>query len=139
MNRKHLLALAVSMAAFGAQAAGEALTVYQDPNCGCCDGWVQHMRAEGFHVTSVKTTDMSSVKQKLGVPQKLASCHTAVFEESGQMVEGHVPASAVRKMLADSSVKGVSAPGMPTNAPGMGQLDGNLITVDFNGKPFSRD
>lgn len=139
MISKYLAVAALSLSAFGVQAAGEALTVYQDPNCGCCDGWVQHMRAEGFHVTSVKTTDMSSVKQKLGVPQKLASCHTAVFEESGQMVEGHVPASAVRKMLADSSVKGVSAPGMPTNAPGMGQLDGNLITVDFSGKPFSRD
>lgn len=139
MKKRYLAALALSVAAFGAQAAGESLTVYQDPNCGCCDGWVKHMRAEGFDVTQVKTADMLSVKQKLGVPQALTSCHTAVFKDSGQLVEGHVPASAVRKMLADSSVKGVSAPGMPTNAPGMGQLDGNLITVDFNGKPFSRD
>ena len=139
MISKHLAALALVLTASGAHAAGEAVTVYQDPNCGCCHGWVEHMRAEGFDVTSVKTTDMAAVKQKLGVPVPLASCHTAVFKNSGQLVEGHVPASAVRKMLADTSVKGVSAPGMPTNAPGMGQLDGNLITVDFNGKPFSRD
>lgn len=136
---KHVAGMALALAAFGAQASGQALTVYQDPNCGCCDGWVQHMRHEGFDVTSIKTSDMGAVKQKLGVPSALGSCHTAVFNDSGQIVEGHVPASAVRKMLADSSVKGVAAPGMPTNAPGMGQLDGNLITVDFSGKPFSRD
>lgn len=82
---------------------------------------------------------MLTVKQKLGVPLDLASCHTAVVEGSGQIIEGHVPASAARKMLADSSVRGVAAPGMPLNAPGMGELDGNLITVDFDGKPFSRD
>lgn len=136
---KHFAGMALALAAFGAQASGQALTVYQDPNCGCCDGWAQHMRHEGFDVTSIKTSDMGAVKQKLGVPSALGSCHTAVVNDSGQIVEGHVPASAVRKMLADSSVKGVAAPGMPTNAPGMGQLDGNLITVDFSGKPFSRD
>ena len=136
---KHFAGMALALAAFGAQASGQALTVYQDPNCGCCDGWVQHMRHEGFDVTSIKTSDMGAVKQKLGVPSALGSCHTAVVNDSGQIVEGHVPASAVRKMLADSSVKGVAAPGMPTNAPGMGQLDGNLITVDFSGRPFSRD
>lgn len=122
-----------------AHATEKAITVYQDPNCGCCSGWVDHMRAAGFDVKAIKTSDMASVKQKLGVPMELASCHTAVIEGTGQLVEGHVPASVVHKLLADASVKGVSAPGMPLNAPGMGELDGNLITVDFNGKPFSRD
>lgn len=115
------------------------LTVYQDPNCGCCTGWVDHMRDEGFKVTQIKTQDVVAHKARLGVPPALGSCHTAVIHETGQVIEGHVPANAVRKMLTDPSIKGVAAPGMPTNAPGMGQLDGNLVTVDFNGRAFSRD
>lgn len=134
-----LVAAALTAASSLAQAAGTAITVYQDPNCGCCTGWVEHMRESGFDVTAIKTADMASVKQKLGVPSQLGSCHTGLVEATGQIIEGHVPANAVNKLLADSSVKGVSAPGMPLNAPGMGELDGNLITVDFNGKPFSRD
>ncbi|MCB5364941.1 CopG family transcriptional regulator [Pusillimonas sp. CC-YST705] len=134
-----LTAAALSVASSFAQAAGTAITVYQDPNCGCCSGWVEHMRESGFDVTAIKTADMASVKQKLGVPSQLGSCHTGVVEATGQIIEGHVPANAVNKLLADSSVKGVSAPGMPLNAPGMGELDGNLVTVDFNGKPFSKD
>lgn len=122
-----------------AHAAENAITVYQDPNCGCCAGWADHMRDSGFQVKTVKTTEMARVKQKLGVPASLSSCHTAVVDGTGQIIEGHVPANAVDKLLADSSVKGVSAPGMPLNSPGMGELDGNLITVDFTGKPFSRD
>lgn len=134
-----LAATALAVASSFAQAAGTAITVYQDPNCGCCTGWVEHMRDSGFDVTAIKTTDMVSVKQRLGVPSQLGSCHTGVVEATGQIIEGHVPANAVNKLLADSSVKGVSAPGMPLNAPGMGQLDGNLVTVDFTGKPFSKD
>ncbi len=134
-----LAAAALSATSFVAHASGTAITVYQDPNCGCCSGWVEHMRDAGFEVTAVKTTQMAAIKQKLGVPAELGSCHTGVVEGSGQLIEGHVPASAVHKLLADPSVKGVSAPGMPTNAPGMGQLDGNLVTVDFSGRPFSRD
>lgn len=134
-----LLALALTAAASVVHAQGGSLTVYQDPNCGCCSGWVDHMRDSGFDVKAVKTTQMAAVKQKLGVPGELASCHTAVFDGTGRIVEGHVPAAAVRKLLAAPAVRGVAAPGMPLNAPGMGRLDGNLVTLDFNGRPFSRD
>jgi len=103
------------MASSAAHGAESAITVYQDPNCGCCSGWVEHMRNAGFEVTAIKTSNMASVKQKLGVPMELASCHTGVVEASGQLVEGHVPASVVHKLLADASVKGVAAPGMPLN------------------------
>lgn len=139
MKLRLVAAAAFTFASSFAYAAGTALTVYQDPNCGCCSGWVQHMRESGFDVTAIKTADMAAIKQKLGVPAQLGSCHTGVVDATGQVIEGHVPASAVKKLLADSSVKGVSAPGMPLNAPGMGELDGNLVTVDFTGKPFSRD
>ena len=137
---KKWIALAtLTVASSVAYASDKAITVYQDPNCGCCSGWVDHMRDAGFDVKAITTRDMVSVKQKLGVPMELASCHTAVIDSTGQLIEGHVPASVVNKVLADASVKGVSAPGMPLNAPGMGALDGNLVTVDFDGKPFSRD
>lgn len=138
-----LLALALwAIAGAGAQAAVAAthsITMHQDPNCGCCSGWAQHMRDNGFEVKVVLTDDMYRVKQQRGVPMALASCHTARVDATGQIVEGHVPANAVRKMLLAPEVKGVTAPGMPVNSPGMGPMDGNLITVDFDGRPFSRD
>ena len=97
------------------------------------------MRVAVVDGRAIKTTDIVSIKKELGVPMELSSCHTGVLTSTGQLVEGHVPANVVHKLLADASVKGVAAPGMPLNAPGMGELDGNLITIDFNGKPFSRD
>ncbi|NYT64303.1 hypothetical protein H0A66_18475 [Alcaligenaceae bacterium] len=75
----------------------------------------------------------------LGSKLKMLHRLGRAFEVTGQIIEGHVPAIAVNKLFVDSSVKGVSAPGMLLNAPGIGELDGNLITVDFNGKPFSKD
>jgi hypothetical protein len=141
---KRFFAFGLLAAALGASLtvhaqAGEAVTVYQDPNCGCCHGWAEHMRAEGYDVREVPSSDMAAVKTRLGVPMELASCHTARLESSGQIVEGHVPASAVRKLLASKDTRGVAAPGMPMNSPGMGPMDGNLVTLDFDGQPFSRD
>lgn len=123
----------------GAYAAAPALTVYKDPNCGCCEEWVKHVNQAGMPTKVVNSSDVAAVKNKLGVPAQLASCHTAVIEGSGQVVEGHVPATAIRKLVAKPSLKGVAVPGMPANSPGMGQMDGNLVTVDFTGKPFSKD
>lgn len=120
-------------------AAGTAITVYKDANCGCCHGWVEHLRDAGFTVSTVNSDDMSAVKTRLGVPDSAASCHTGVIEATGQVIEGHVPAAAVKKLMASPTVKGIAVPGMPANSPGMGKLDGNLITVDFAGKPFSKD
>lgn len=135
------LLLTASLMAFSsmALAEGPVITMYQDPNCGCCGGWAQHMRDEGFEVKEVKVVKIQDVKRLLRVPENLASCHTAMIEETGQLIEGHVPAKVVKRMMNDGSVRGVAAPGMPANSPGMGQMDGNLVTVDFNGRPYSRD
>ncbi|MFT0531786.1 DUF411 domain-containing protein [Castellaniella hirudinis] len=119
--------------------AGQDMTVYQDPDCGCCHGWAQYMRAEGFEIQEIPSRDMAAVKARLGVPPNLVSCHTAVVASSGQVIEGHVPAAAVRKLLADPRIRGVAAPGMPLNSPGMGKMDGRLTTLDFNGRHFSQD
>src|SRR5690625_5935296 len=108
-----LAAIAMTAASSLAHATDNAMTVYQDPNCRCCGAWVEYMKNAGFEVTTIKTTDTVSIKKKLGVPMELSSCQTGVRTTTGQLVEGPVPANVVRKLLADASVKGVSAPGMP--------------------------
>ena len=135
------LAIAALLAASATlvHAAGEAITVYKDPNCGCCSAWIEHLREAGYKVKAVDSDDMAAVKKRLGVPAALESCHTGVADASGQVVEGHVPATALAKLLASPKVKGVAVPGMPVNSPGMGKMDGKLVTVDFAGKPFSKD
>lgn len=130
------VAMALTLSAVAMAASDVHVKVYQDPNCGCCGAWVEYMQSEGFVVESIKTPNVNAFKQQFGVPPKLASCHTAVVEQTGQVIEGHVPANVVRKMLTDPSIKGVSAPGMPMNSPGMGEMDGNLVTVDFQGRFF---
>lgn len=133
------LILATLLAASSLAHAAETVTVYKDANCGCCEGWIAHLQNAGFNVKAVNSDDMGAVKARLGVPDGMASCHTGVVEASGQVIEGHVPAAAVKKLIAAPQVKGVAVPGMPMNSPGMGKMDGNLVTVDFSGKPFSKD
>lgn len=109
-----LLPLAIGCAE---EAAG-TLTVYKDPNCGCCNGWVEHVRAAGFEATVRGDGDLAAVKKRLGVPDPLASCHTA--EIGGYVIEGHVPAAAIQKLLAERpQATGLAVPGMPIGSPGM--------------------
>jgi hypothetical protein len=94
------------------------MVVSKDPNCGCCSGWVEHIRSAGFTVEVVETSDLNRVKARLGVPLDLASCHTA--EVSGYVLEGHVPADAVKRLLVEKPrAKGLAVPGMPIGSPGM--------------------
>jgi hypothetical protein len=97
-----------------------AVTVYKDPNCGCCSLWATHMERAGFAVTAINTPDMPALRAKHGVPPHAQSCHTAVVD--GYVVEGHVPADDVKKLLASrAKVKGLAVPGMPLGSPGMEQ------------------
>ena len=101
-----------------ATAADDEVTMFKDPNCGCCGKWAEHMRANGFKVKEVATGEMGAIKPTAGVPQALGSCHTA--KVGGYVVEGHVPAADVKRMLADKpAITGISAPGMPMGSPGM--------------------
>lgn len=101
-----------------AVAADDEVVMYKDPNCGCCGKWAEHMRTHGFKVKEVATTQMGQVKGEAGVPQALGSCHTA--KVGGYVVEGHVPAPDVRRMLTERpAIRGLSAPGMPLGSPGM--------------------
>lgn len=94
------------------------VTVTKDPNCGCCDGWADHIKAAGFPVRVIVSNEVFSLKQQLGVPAELASCHTA--EVGGYVIEGHVPAAAIRRLLAARpQAIGLAVPGMPAGSPGM--------------------
>ncbi len=114
-------AFAASILSWRPSSAAEALPrmiVTRDPNCGCCGAWVTHVKAAGFSVEVVEIPDVTPLKVKLGVPDALASCHTA--EIGGYVVEGHVPAEAIKRLLAERpQAKGLAVPGMPVGSPGM--------------------
>jgi len=95
------------------------ITIYKSPTCGCCRKWVDHVRAAGFVATVHDLEDVDPVKTREGVPKALQSCHTAIT--AGYVVEGHVPAADVLKLLRErpKGVRGVAVPGMPSGSPGM--------------------
>ncbi|HCX32530.1 MAG TPA: metal-binding protein [Rhodocyclaceae bacterium] len=124
MKRRHLLGAMATTAIVGlarslASAAGPAeVVVFKDPACGCCGKWVEHLSRDGFKVKTVDSRDMAAVKKRLGVPDALGSCHTA--QVGGYVVEGHVPASSIRRLLRDKpAVAGLAVPGMVSGSPGM--------------------
>lgn len=95
-----------------------AVTVYKSPTCGCCGKWVDHLEENGFEVKAIDTYDVASVKDRYGLPDDLGACHTALVD--GYVVEGHVPADVVKKLLTDRpDVVGIAVPGMPMGSPGM--------------------
>jgi len=92
--------------------------VWKTPTCGCCGKWIEHLEAAGFDVTVHDVQDLAAVKRELGVPGSLQSCHTALID--GYLLEGHVPAADVRRLLAERpEVAGLAVPGMPVGSPGM--------------------
>jgi hypothetical protein len=93
------------------------LEVWKDPNCGCCKDWVSHLQANGFQV-KVHDIGNAAARKRLGMPEKLGSCHTALI--SGYAIEGHVPATDIHRLLKEKpSAAGLSVPGMPVGSPGM--------------------
>lgn len=93
-------------------------TVYKSPSCGCCGVWASYMKKEGYKVATENVQNMSEVKERLGVPYELESCHTA--EIGGYVIEGHIPNEAIEKLLAEKpDIKGIGMPGMPSGSPGM--------------------
>jgi hypothetical protein len=94
------------------------VVVTKDPSCGCCRAWAEHVRAAGFPIEVVESAGVGRLKARLGVPQDLAGCHTA--EVGGYVVEGHVPAAAIRRLLEERPAAiGLAVPGMPVGSPGM--------------------
>ncbi len=113
-----VLSLVVASSFAGAQAPGPKMQVYKSATCGCCVKWVELLRKEGFTVTATDVPDIQAVKTKHQVPDALASCHTTIVD--GYVVEGHVPAADVKRLLKERpKVMGIAVPGMPMGSPGM--------------------
>ncbi len=109
-------------------ATAEEIVVYKSPSCGCCGNWVTHLRQNGFDVSVKNIEEMDSVKKQAGIPEALESCHTAFIAD--YIVEGHVPAENIRKILAERpKIRGLAVPGMPSSAPGMDSPDREPYTV----------
>lgn len=104
-------------AALWARSAGPMVEVWKDPSCGCCKDWVAHLQSSGF-VVRVNDSGNTAARARLGIPQQLGSCHTALVD--GYAVEGHVPAREIRRLLKERpDATGLSVPGMPVGSPGM--------------------
>jgi hypothetical protein len=96
----------------------KTMTIYMSPTCGCCAKWVEHVEAAGFKTVVHEDEDMETVKDSLGVPKDVRSCHTAQVEK--YLIEGHVPAEDIKSLLAKKpAASGLAAPGMPASSPGM--------------------
>ena len=131
LTRRVLLggALAALPAVACAAPPRPALTVYKTPWCGCCGGWVTHMRRAGFDARVVEVEDLAPVRAKYGVPFELSSCHTGVA--AGYAIEGHVPPADVLRLLRERpKALGIAVPGMPLGSPGMESPTGERETFD---------
>lgn len=149
-RRPHLLVMLGALAVGGVSASAfrapaetlsvsaplPSVLVYKSPTCGCCRKWVDHLKQAGFTVTTRDMDDLTELKTELGVAPKLASCHTAVVD--GYVIEGHVPADLVQKLLKERpKIAGLAAPGMPQKSPGMDmpvQDKYDIIAFDKTGK-----
>lgn len=98
------------------------IDVYKSPTCGCCNKWIDHLKANGFGVRSYDTDNVAQHKARLGVPPGYGSCHTA--EVDGYVIEGHVPAREIKRLLKEKPrARGLVVPAMPVGSPGM-EADG---------------
>lgn len=120
------------------------VVVHKDPYCGCCNGWIEHMRQAGFPVEARNEDDMAPIKARAGVPFGKGSCHTAMV--GGYFIEGHVPAEDVKRLLAEKpDARGLALPGMPMGSPGMEMPDGRtqpytveLVANDGSTGPYAQ-
>lgn len=122
LNRRLLLGAAMLIGMTGSACAqtrpSRNLAVFKTPTCACCDEWIAHMREAGFTTTITVLPSLQSVRSSRGMPDALASCHTGLID--GYLVEGHVPAQDVIRLLAEKpTAVGLAVPAMPLGSPGM--------------------
>jgi hypothetical protein len=111
-------AIAFAALTLGTAAHAASMTVYKSPSCGCCAKWVEHVEKHGFTVKTIPTAGMAALKARLKVPAALQSCHTTMV--NGYVVEGHVPAADIKRLLAQKPrAIGIAVAGMPMGSPGM--------------------
>ncbi len=112
------LILGGTLLSTAALAEGPKVTVYKSPTCGCCTKWISHLEGNAFEVEAVDLNDLRALKSMSGIPPEQESCHTAQVD--GYVIEGHVPANDIRRLLAERpGARGLAVPGMPMGSPGM--------------------
>ena len=111
--------------------AGESsrsATIYKNPECGCCEGYANYLRENGFTVTVKPTHDLVTMSRDAGVPEDFQGCHLAFVDN--YVISGHVPVNTVNKLLAERpDIKGVTLPGMPQGSPGMSGTKDEPFTI----------
>lgn len=131
MKRRQFMASACVLAmasAMPARASQRKMTVYKDPNCGCCGAWAEAMKNAGFAVEVRAADDLAAIKRQFGVPSEMEGCHTAVVD--GYFLEGHAPLDAVERLLRERpDIAGLAVPGMPDGSLGMGN-DPSVASYD---------
>jgi hypothetical protein len=121
-----------------AQQKPPVVSVFKTATCGCCSQWVEHMKAAGFEMRVRDVEDIAAVKERLGVATEISSCHTSQVD--GYVIEGHVPASTVQRLLKERpKITGLAVPGMPMGSPGMevpsGKKDAYSVVAFGGGQP----
>lgn len=140
-TRPFIIAL-VLFASINLAQAAERVEVFKSPYCGCCEKWIEHMRKAGFDVVTKDVNDVPATRKVTGMPERFGSCHTA--KVGGYAVEGHVPATDVRRLLKEKpKAIGLAAPGMPQGSPGMETsqpqpYDTLLVQADGSYKVFAK-
>jgi hypothetical protein len=126
LNRRSFITAGAGLLVLGIRGqwitAGAAIsiTIYKSRTCGCCAKWVDHVKANGFQTRVHDNEEMDRLKDDLGVPQSVRSCHTAIA--GAYLIEGHVPASDIHRLLAERpKIAGLAVPGMPQGSPGMAE------------------
>ncbi|MEW6703651.1 MAG: DUF411 domain-containing protein [Pseudomonadota bacterium] len=142
MNRRNLLSALIGTSVLGTLPAWAApglppVEVFKSAYCGCCGAWVEHLKAAGFAVKVTVVDDTTAARKRLGMPDAFGSCHTATV--AGYVVEGHVPAAEVKRLLAlKPTALGLAVPGMPPGSPGMEvgsrQDPYHVLLIDKNGR-----
>ena len=118
-NLLKTLALTAVLSSGNLALAGERdVTLYKNPQCGCCEGYASYLRNSGFNVTVKPTHDLTTMSREAGIPDKVQGCHLAIID--GYVVSGHVPIGTVKRLITERpDIKGVTLPGMPMGSPGM--------------------
>jgi len=132
MKRRNILVAITSLIVLAisspSQSAGPLITVFKTPTCGCCDKWVEHVKANGFTVKVQEVNDTAGYERQYRVPRNMVSCHTAVV--NGYTIEGHVPASEIKRLLTERpKAVGLAVPGMPVGSPGMEAAHSDAYSV----------
>ncbi len=127
MSRLLLLAIAVLLTLTAARADPVTIRMYVNPQCGCCEAHAKYLQEHGFKVTMTPTPNMSMIKRQYGVPDKLEGCHTSLV--GGDVVEGHVPAATINKLLADTPTSRVFVARDANGSPGMSGTKTEPFTI----------